>query len=194
MYRARHLGLRNIPKYWDISKATAWLGLEIKDLLLLRKTGLDMFPCTDRNGKVKIVLLSTTSLARVLLRGRLYKKLLNPDKYDADAFFIHDIIESIADLQKEEAVWEPNAWVSHGHTCLNPFADLSFGWFYDGHDKAMDGLEDLDPRDLSLRANVTSDDWLRGANGNDDSDEKLQEINLDMNRFQQETASSHSSV
>lgn len=188
-YRARKLGLRNIPKYWDIMKVAPWLGLEKNDLFLLRKYGLEIFPCTDREGEVKIILVSTTSLARVLLRGRLYKRLLNPEKYAGDMFFIRDIIESVAELQKEEAVWEPNAWVSHGHTCLNPFADLSFGWFYDGHDKAMEGLDELDPRDLSSKANVLSNSWRRGTNGKDNSEEEVKEIDLDLNQVSQELAS-----
>jgi hypothetical protein len=187
-YRSRQLGLRNIPKYWSAAKVAPWLGIGLKDLLLLSKNGLEIFPCTDRDGEVKIVLISTVSLARILLRGRLYRKLLNPAKYNADEFFIRDVVESVVALQKEEAVWEPNAWVSHGHTCLNPFADLSFGWFYDGQDKAMEGLEDLDPRDLSIKADVTSDNWLRGENGQDDSSEKLKEVAVDLGKFNKELA------
>lgn len=189
LYRSRKLGLRNIPKYWSAAKVAPWLGIGLKDLLLLVRHGLEIFPCTDREGEVKIVLISTVSLARVLLRGRLYRKLLDPEKYRADEFFIRDVIESVVSLQKGEAVWEPNAWVSHGHTCLNPFADLSFGWFYDGYDKAMEGLEELDPRDLSVKADVTSNDWLRGENGQDDSDDKLKEIDVDIKKFNQEISS-----
>jgi hypothetical protein len=188
-YRVRQLGLRNIPKYWSAAKVAPWLGIGLKDLLLLSRHGLEIFPCTDRDGEVKIVLISTVSLARVLLRGRLYRKLLNPSKYQADEFFIRDVIESVVSLQKEDSVWEPNAWVSHGHTCLNPFADLSFGWFYNGQDKAMEGLEELDPRDLSIKADVTSDDWLRGENGQDDSSEKLKEIQVDLKKFNKELTS-----
>lgn len=172
-YEARKMRLRNIPKYYDACKVAPWLGIPMRDLLLLSKRGLEIFPCTDRFGKLKITLVSTTSLARVLLRDRLWKRLV--DKFDADEFFIRDIIESIAELQQEVAVWEPNPWVSHGHTCLNPFSDACFGWFYNGHDEKMAG-EDLDPRDLSPAANVASDYWRRGANGSVDFEKQLEEL------------------
>jgi hypothetical protein len=172
-YRARELGLRNIPRYYDAKKVAAWLGISMRDLLLLSRRGLDIFPCTDRYGKLKITLVSTTSLARVLLRDRLWKRLV--DKFDADQFFVKDIIESIVALQREEAVWEPNSWVSHGHVSLNPFSEACFGWFYDGHDRKMAGA-DLDPRDLSPSANVTSDYWRRGANGQPAFERELAEL------------------
>jgi len=172
-YHARELGLRNVPKYYDIRKVAPWLGISVKDLFLLIRHGLELFPCTDDTGKLRITLVSTTSLARTLLRGRLWKRLV--DKYDADIIFIKDVIESVVALQREEAVWEPNPWVSHGHTCLNPFSETCFGLFYDGYDEKMAG-DDLDPRDLAPEANVTSDYWRRGNNGADDSDKQLQDM------------------
>ena len=173
-YEARRLGLRNVPKYYDAAKVAPWLGISVENLWKLQPLGLDLFPCVDRHGKLRITLLSTTSLARVLLRGKLWQRLV--EKYDADRFFIRDVIESIITLQKEEAVWEPDPWVSHGHTCLNPFADLSFGWFYHGRERAMDGLEELDPRDLAPSANVTGDNWRRGEHGSTDFERELDEI------------------
>lgn len=173
-YEARRMGLRNVPKYYDASKVAPWLGISVENLLRLHPLGLDIFPCVDRRGKLSITLISTTSLARVLLRGKFWKKLV--ERYDADMFFIRDLFESIVALQKEEAVWEPDPWVSHGHTCLNPFADLSFGWFYHGRERAMDGLEELDPRDLAPSAGVTGDDWRRGEHGSTDFQKELQEI------------------
>ena len=172
--QARILGLRSIPKYYDAYKVAPWLGLSLRDLLSLSKKGIEVFPCVDRKGRLKVTLISTTSLARVLLADGFWKTLI--DNYDADEFFIKDVIESVVSLQKGETVWEPDAWVSHGHTCLNPFADLSFGWFYHGRERAMDGLEDLDPRDLSPSANVTSDSWRRGMRGSDHFTEDLQDL------------------
>jgi hypothetical protein len=159
-YRSRQLGLRNIPKYYDLKKVAAWLGISYRSVLLLAKKGLEVHPCTNRYGELKITLISTTSLARVLLKDRFWKLLI--DKYGADRFFIKDVVESVIALQKGEANWEPNCWVSHGHTCLNPFSDDCFGWFYDGYDSKMAG-HDLDPRDLAPSANVTSDNWRRGT-------------------------------
>jgi len=159
-YRARQLGLRNIPKYYDLKKVAPWLGLSYRNVLLLAKRGLEIHPCTDRHGKLAITLISTTSLARLLLKDRFWKLLV--DRYGADKFFIKDVVESVVALQKGEANWEPNCWVSHGHTCLNPFSEVSFGWFYDGYDEKMAGA-DLDPRDLAPSANVASDHWRRGA-------------------------------
>ena len=172
-YRARIMGFRNVPKYYDLRKVAPWLGVQASDVLLMTKLGLEVFPCCDAKGQIKITLVSTTSLARVLLRGRLWKRLL--DKRDADEFFIRDIVESIVSLQKENAVWEPNPWVSHGHTSLNPYSETCFGLFYNGYDEKMAG-DDLDPRDLSPRSGVTSDYWRRGANGNDDSEKQLEVI------------------
>jgi hypothetical protein len=161
-YRARELGLRNVPKYYDAKKVMMWLGLRPKELIALTKRGLELFPCCDRKGKVRITLVSTTSLARVLLRDNFWHKLV--DLRNADRFFIKDIIESMVAIQNGDASWEPNCWVSHGHTCLNPYAEASFGWFFDGYDRDPQacGL-DLDPRDLSPAANVASDNWRRGA-------------------------------
>lgn len=176
-YRARQLGLRNIPKYYDEAKVSAWLGLAPADLRVLERRGLERYPCTDSRGNVKIVLLSTTSLARVLLQDRLWKHLV--DKRDADLFFIKDIVESILELQRGDAIWEHNPWVSHGHTCLNPFSEACFGWFYDGFDEKMAGA-DLDPADLTPEADVTSDYWRRGAQKRLAFDKELAQLRKDL--------------
>ena len=173
-YKARTMGLRNVPKYYDVAKVSKWLGLKLSELIMLTKHGLELFPCVNPEGKVEITLVSTTSLARVLVWKRLWKMLLA--KHDADEFFIRDVIESIAELQKGDALWEPNPWVSHGHTCLNPFAGICFGLFYNGYDSKMDKTDELDPRDLAPWAKVTSDDWRRGAHGQDRSQEELTEL------------------
>lgn len=163
-YRARRLGLRNVPKYYDIKKVAPWLGLPLRTILLLSKRGLEIHPCTDRNGRLQITLVSTTSLARVLLKHRLWKALV--DRHGADVFFIRDVVESVVALQKGDANWEPSCWVSHGHTCLNPFSDVCFGLFFNGHDDEAGGRVagyELDPRDLAPSAKVESDSWRRGS-------------------------------
>jgi hypothetical protein len=63
--------------------------------------------------------------------------------------------------QGGETVFEANAWVSHGHTSLNPFSEVCFGWFFNGYDEKMAG-HDLDPRDLAPTRDVASDRWRRG--------------------------------
>ena len=156
-YRARTLGLRNVPKYWDVEKVAAWLGMEVKEVtMLLPHKGLEIRPCCDANGRLKITLVSTMSLARVLVKDAFWKVLV--DRRNADRFFIKDVIESVAALQDGDATWEPTPWVSHGHTSLNPFSETCFGWFYDGYDTNMAGW-DLDPRDLAPSRNVGSAHW-----------------------------------
>jgi hypothetical protein len=158
-YRARVLGIREVPKYYDIKKVAPWLGLSYRNLFLLSRRGLGLFPCTDRRGELTITLVSTSSLARVLLKDGFWKTLVSD--YAADEIFIRDVVESMVAVQDGSATWEANAWVSHAHTCLNPFSEACFGLFYTGFDGKMSG-SDLDPRDLAPSANVTSDDWRRG--------------------------------
>lgn len=160
-YKAREIGLRNVPKYWDISKVSAWLGLTEKEITgLLGPKGLEIHECCDAEGRPAITLVSTTSLARVLLQNALWKTLV--DKRNADTFFIKDIIESCAAMQDGEATYEPNVWVSHGHTCLNPFAEACFGWFYDGYESEKERMPgwDLDPRDLHKASGIGTDQWM----------------------------------
>jgi hypothetical protein len=182
-YEARRMGLRNVPKYYDMRKIGAWLGLSSRELLLLSKHGLDIHPCTDRSGELAITLVSTTSLARVLIKDGFWKKLV--DRRQADAYFIADIIESVVDLQKGIANWEPNCWVSHGHTCLNPFSDACFGWFYDGNDEKMAGA-DLDPRDLAPSANVSSDNWRRGTRALPQFEDEIEALAPELEIFEAE--------
>lgn len=110
-YRARHLGLRNVPKYWDAKKVAYWLGLTSDDLKKLMKDGvtgedgravtLDVKPCTDPHERIGngagIYLISTSSLARVFLKNDYYKTLI--ERNGADEFFIKDILESAEALQ-----------------------------------------------------------------------------------------------
>lgn len=199
-YRARHLGLRNVPKYWDARKVVYWLGLTKEDIMDLCTKGvagddgkaavLDMKPCTDPNEVVRIRLISTSSLARVLHKNDFWKTLI--ETRDADEFFIRDILESVEGLQKTqrayairalecpsaeekeelreiearlkviggEAQWEPSPWVSHGHTSMCPFYPETMGCFFDGYDKHM---VHVDPEDLHPSMRCASDNWRRGA-------------------------------
>jgi hypothetical protein len=199
LHRARHLGLRNVPKYWDVKKVSYWLGLTKEDLINLKTKGvagadgkavtLDLKPCTDPEEEVRIWLVSTSSLARVLAKDNYYKVLI--EKKGADEFFIKDILESAEALQitqlayairaleqptavqkkelskiearlKEiggEAQWEPSPWVSHGHTSMCPYYPETMGTFFDGYDKHM---VHVDPEDLHPSMHCASDDWRRG--------------------------------
>jgi len=180
-YRARELKLRNIPKYYDVKKVAPWLGITVSSLFEMKeKIGLELFPCCDSRGRVQITLVSTTSLARCLLLGGLWKRLV--DRYDADEIFIRDIIESMISLQNDRAAWEPNPWVSHGHTSLNPYSSACFGKFFNGGDNKMNGI-DLDPRALSPEANVTSDHWRRNGHGTDRVEAEVVQLESSLNRF-----------
>ena len=192
-YRARQLGKRNVCYYWDARKVVRWLGLSGNELIELAKPRrhprtknpahtLELYPCRDRQGNYKIMLVSTMSLARVFAQDGFWKKLV--DARGADRFFIKEIMEGSAAVQMTqeltelrhrlerddilspaelrrletleeqvaaiggEACFEPNVWVSHGHTSLNPYSDVCFGWFFDGYDEKMDGY-DLNPWDLA---------------------------------------------
>ena len=157
-YRARHLGLRNIPKYWDIEKVAPWLGMTVEEVTkILPYKGLETFDCCDQHGNVQITLVSTMSLSRVFARGHFYNTLI--DVRNADRFFIMDIMESVEACQLGESTWEATDWVSHAHTCLNPFSENCFGWFYDGYDTDMAGW-DLDVHDLHPRTGIGTDRWV----------------------------------
>jgi hypothetical protein len=181
-YRARILGLRNIPKYYDVSKVALWLGVTIGSLFKHGPSmGLDLYACTDRHGKMRrhpngeggIVLVSTISLARFLVEDHRHMKLIDRG---ADKFFIRDILESVRELRTGEACWEPNIWVSHGHTCLCPWSAASFRAFFNGYDTDMEGIGvTMHPRDLSPSRQVGSDVWKRENSRNIDAqDEELE--------------------
>lgn len=141
-YRARKLGLRGPVRWWDMSHVLAWLGVSADEL---REMGVPLYPCCDRRGRIKIILVSTEDLVRVLTRGGRWQRLVA--ERDSDLFFITEVIESQLAVRGGHAEWE-GTWVSHGHTCLNPFSGLSFGLFYDGNDKKLLGAH-FTPSDLA---------------------------------------------
>jgi hypothetical protein len=191
-HRARQLGLRGVCYYWDAKKVVRWLGIDGRTLIELSKPRqhpktqkpahtLELYPCRDRHGVHKIMLVSATSLARIFAQDSFWKKLV--DKRNADQFFIKEVMEGAAaaqltqelmefrrrlerddSLSEEDLVcldaleekvaalggetyFESNAWVSHGHTSLNPYSESCFGLFFDGDDKKMAGCN-LNPWDL----------------------------------------------
>lgn len=156
-WRARQLNVRKVAKYWPADKVAAWLGVSVPELFSLHRFGLDIFPCCDIKGNLTITLVSTTSLARLFSHEQAFTLL---QQRDADKFFITEIQSSVRDIQTEQDTWEINRWVSHGHTCLNPFSGICFGLFYNGNDDKISGGNIL-PEDLSPAKNVASDHWLR---------------------------------
>ncbi|WP_217924659.1 hypothetical protein [Miltoncostaea oceani] len=140
-YRARRLGLRRAARHWELAKVMDWLGV---DGPTLRDWGVELHRCCDRRGRVRTILVESTDLARALVRGGCWQRLV---ARGADQFFIREIIESVLSVQKHGAPWE-RLWVSHGHVCLNPFSSPSFGLFYSGDDPKMTGA-DLDPSEIS---------------------------------------------
>lgn len=127
IYRARHLGLRRPNRIWETDKVTAWLGLDERDWPSLEKEGLDRLLLRGRRGEVISDVVTTTSLARWLVRGNRWQQLVRT--HGADEFFIREIIESVALLQRRATSWESCAFLSAGHVCLNSFAANSVGLF-----------------------------------------------------------------
>lgn len=159
MYRARHLGLRTFCKYWQDSKIVAWTGL---DADRLRKIGVDFFPCIDRDGKLAITLVSTSSLLRLIAAtgGDDHPEGANavaePGLVDRreelltagiDLFFLRELDELRSAVLSGAVRWERSRWVSHSHVCLNPWAGLSFMLFDDGRDHKV-SARGLHPADL----------------------------------------------
>lgn len=143
-YRARQLGLRLPVRWWDQERVGAWLGLSADEMV---EMGIPLHPCCDRRGRLRIVLVKTDDLSAALFRGGRWQRLVA--ERDADLFFVREILESRLAVN-EGAEWAPT-WVSHGHTCLNPFSGLSFGLFYDGTDAKLTGAH-YSPEQLSPRA------------------------------------------
>lgn len=142
-WRARKLGLRQPVRWWDLERVTAWLGMSGP---ALSRAGVHLYRCCDQRGRVRIVLVDAVELVNMLLDGGMWQSLV---ARGADQFFIRELIDAQLQVNRGQAEWEPT-WVSHSHTCLNPFSSLSFGLFYDGSDDKLLGADftpaDLDPR------------------------------------------------
>ena len=136
-YRARHLKLRKPVKHWEMSKVARWLDMTEEELHDLRREGVDIFHLYDKKGRLQIELVSTTSLWRWLENGGREKLL----ERDPDAFFLMELEETkvtvLADPDNQR-VWESCDYLSHGHTCNNPFAD-SYGLYCPNNDRYLAG-------------------------------------------------------
>jgi hypothetical protein len=150
LYRARQLGLRKPVKHWRIDKVAPWFGMETEELRELGEEGLDIHPLGDRKGRVILEVVSTTSLARWLERKANLKRIR---AQGADEFFIREIAESVADLVGGKTEFELCKFLSHGHVCMNPFTDSSFGLFCTNSDRQRAGE---DPR-CSVRTLAVED-------------------------------------
>ncbi|WP_217924691.1 hypothetical protein [Miltoncostaea oceani] len=152
LYRARHLGLRKPNKYWEGDQVSAWLCLDEEDWTALADQGLVRHQLTDRNGRVKMSVIATIAIARWLVRGNRWQRLVA--ERGADEFFCREIIESVADLQQRQTSWEPCSHLSASHTCQNSYAATSFSLFCADNDRYMAGCDpkcgvrQLRPEDL----------------------------------------------
>jgi len=147
-YRARRLGVRGFAHYYELQHVVAWLSISAPQL---RARGVAVHPCCNRRGEVTAVLVSTLDLARAVMRDGWWREL---SAGGADRFFLGELIESAA---ADAGAFEEDIWVSHGHTCLCPFAGLSYGLFYRGDDPKLTQMigtgltpEDLHPRRIHL--------------------------------------------
>jgi hypothetical protein len=145
----RQRGLRLAAAYKD-GKLTLEEAKQVADslrtLAALEQTGLVLSPCTDRDGKTAIVLVSTIALLRALeldipaehAEHRPLWQQLVEDK-GADLYFLQDLRESLALIRREgrlvgDGCWEPWRWMSHGGTSLCPFIPSSYGLVPDAND------------------------------------------------------------
>lgn len=146
-HRARHLGLRKAARHWDVERVSDWLGMTAPEIAAM---GVDLHRCCDQRGRMRIVLVETAQLGRALARGGRWQRLV---ARGADRFFIREVIEATLAERNGEDPWDP-MWVSHGHTCINPFSGLSFGLFYAGDDPKLTGanftVEELSPANIHL--------------------------------------------
>ncbi len=143
-YRARQLGMRKSVHYWDLTRVLAWLGLSRNEFIMLSEPlGVQLLPCCDQRGRVKVTLIHQNDLARLFTHRAWWKKLV---ERGADQYFIREVIEG--ELASQIDGRESNCWISHGHTCLNPFAGICYGLFYDGTDDKIMG-DTLIPADIA---------------------------------------------
>jgi hypothetical protein len=121
-YRARHLGRRNVCYYWDANKVIEWLGISGRDLIELGqprtdRSGkplhtLELLPCRDRHGRYKIMLVSTTSMARVFAQNGYWKTLV--DANGADRFFIKEVMEGVTAVQLTQELQQLRERIDEG--------------------------------------------------------------------------------
>lgn len=139
-HRARCLKLRKPVKHWELAKVALWLDMSEEELRELRREGIDIYPLCDKKDKrglTKIELVSTTSLWRWLeAAGEKFLEGRNPDK-----FFLLELKECkevILANHEDPKAWESCDYLSHGHTCNNPYAD-SYGLYCPNNDRYLAG-------------------------------------------------------
>ena len=143
LYRARKLGLRKPVKHWRLEKVAAWLGMDVGEFRrVAERENIDIHPLADKSGRVVLEVVSTSSLGRWLQRKGVLERLR---KGGADEFFLRELLESIDDLVNKRTEFESCKFLSHGHVCMNPFSDASFGLFCTNNDRYRAGE---DPRCL----------------------------------------------
>lgn len=136
LYQARKLGLRLPVKHWNLVKVSAWLGFSEEELRELDVEGLDIYPLHDLSGHLTLEVISTTSLGRWMQIEKNLKKL---NDAGADEFFILEIQESLKDLASGTTEWESCKFLSHGHVCMNPYTEVSFGVYCTNTDRQRAG-------------------------------------------------------
>jgi hypothetical protein len=124
-YRARILGLRNPNWAWDAAKVAVWLGLSLDELHAAREQGLVLHELRDRRGKCASEFVTASSLGRLLQRPEIAKLLV---ERGADAFFIRDLNESLAQLASGEQALPKCRYLLCGDVCGQP-QTVSFGHF-----------------------------------------------------------------
>lgn len=139
LYRARKLGLRKPVKYWPARKVAAWLSISMDQLRELTDEGIDIIPQADRDGRLTLEVVSTTSLGRWL---RNEKNLAKVREAGADEFFIREILETLEEIASGKSEWERCKFLSYGHVCQNTYAKLtSYGLFCTNTDRQGAGQD-----------------------------------------------------
>lgn len=152
LYRARHLGLRRPARYWDAEHVARWLCIDEDQWDALAEQGLVRHRLADRAGRVKLSVVASVAIARWLVRGNRWQRLIA--ERDADEFFCREIIESVADLQARATDWEACAHLSAGHSCNNTYSSTGFGLFCSDNERFSAGCDpkcgvrQLRPEDL----------------------------------------------
>jgi hypothetical protein len=136
LYRARHLGLRQPVKLWDIVKVAKWFGMTLDEFRELAREGIDIHPLGNRDSKLVREVATTTSLGRWMQDDA---NLASLRSRGADEFFIREILESIDDILNQRIEWERCKFLTHGHVCQNTYSMNSFGLFCPNSDRHRAG-------------------------------------------------------
>jgi hypothetical protein len=159
--RARELGLRDVPNFFDAQKVMLWTGLSFNELrtLLGMSDAPDsharlivppaLIPVADRNGVMRIILVRASAFARELIASpELVEILIN--ERDADQHFLAEAVDGLRAVAAGTAFLAP-VWTGFDACSLCP--GVGFG-------RPLGSSElNLDPRALSPAAGFTDDDW-----------------------------------